>query len=32
MRLGEMDVEAAANAAAGNWKKFECFAWHRRTR
>ena len=29
MRLGEMDLEAAAKAAAGNWKKFECFAWHR---
>jgi len=23
------DVEAAANDAAGNWRKFSCFAWHR---
>jgi hypothetical protein len=29
MRLGEMELEAAAKAAAGNWRKFECFAWHR---
>ena len=29
MRLGEMDLEAAAKAAAGNWKHFECFCWHR---
>ena len=29
MRLGEMELEAAAKAAAGNWQKFECFAWHR---
>ena len=30
MQLGEMDMEAAAKAAAGNWKHFECFCWHRR--
>ena len=29
MNLGEMDLEDAAKAAAGNWKTFECFAWHR---
>ena len=29
MRLGEMELTAAATAAAGNWKHFECFAWHR---
>ena len=29
MNLGEMDLEDAAQAAAGNWKTFECFAWHR---
>lgn len=29
MRLGEMTLEDAAKAAAGNWKQFECFAWHR---
>ena len=29
MRLGEMDLEAAAKAAAGNWQEFDCFAWHR---
>ena len=27
--LGELDLEAAAKAAAGNWRKFQCFAWHR---
>ena len=30
MRLGEMDLEAAAKAAAGNWREFDCFAWHRK--
>jgi len=30
MPLGELDLEAAARAAAGNWRHFECFAWHRR--
>jgi hypothetical protein len=29
MRLGEMELEAAAKAAAGNWRKFECFIWDR---
>jgi len=29
MRLGEMDIEAAAKAAAGNWEEFDCFSWHR---
>ena len=23
------DVEAAAKQMAGNWRKFECFAWSR---
>ena len=30
MNLGEMELEAAAQAAAGNWRKFDSFAWHRR--
>jgi hypothetical protein len=29
MRLGEMELEAAAQEAAGNWQIFECFSWHR---
>jgi len=29
MRQGEMDLEAAARAVAGNWRKFQCFCWHR---
>lgn len=29
MNLGEMDLEAAAKAAAGNWRHFDSFAWHR---
>ena len=29
MKLGEMELEAAAQAAAGNWRKFDSFAWHR---
>lgn len=29
MRLGEMELEAAAKAAAGNWRRFECFVWDR---
>ncbi len=29
MRLGEMDLQTAAKAAAGNWREFECFCWHR---
>ncbi len=28
-RIGTMDLDAAAKQAAGNWRKFECFAWHR---
>jgi len=31
MRLGEMELEAAAKEAAGNWQHFECFSWHRAT-
>ena len=30
MKLGEMELEAAAQAAAGNWRKFDSFAWHRK--
>jgi hypothetical protein len=29
MKLGEMELEAAAKEAAGNWRKFDSFAWHR---
>lgn len=29
MRLGEMELAAAAKAAAGNWLTFSCFSWHR---
>ena len=29
MKLGEMTLEEAAKVAAGNWRKFESFAWHR---
>ena len=29
MRLGEMELEAAAKVAAGNHRTFQCFAWHR---
>ena len=29
MDLSSMDLEAAAQAAVGNWKTFECFAWYR---
>lgn len=28
-RLGELDLEEAAKEAAGNWRKFTCFAWFR---
>lgn len=31
MKLGEMTLEAAAKAAAGNWKQLSSFSWHRRT-
>jgi hypothetical protein len=27
--IGEMDLEAAAEQAAGNWTKFRDFSWHR---
>jgi hypothetical protein len=29
MRLGEMDLEEAAEQAAGNWREFDSFCWHR---
>jgi hypothetical protein len=29
MNIGELDLEHAAQIAAGNWQTFECFAWHR---
>jgi hypothetical protein len=29
--LGELTLEDAANQAAGNWRKFECFVWHRQS-
>jgi hypothetical protein len=29
MRLGELDLEAAAKQAAGNWQHFSCFCWDR---
>lgn len=29
MRLAELSLEDAAREAAGNWRHFECFAWHR---
>lgn len=29
MKLGEMQLEAAAKEAAGNWRQFNSFAWHR---
>ena len=28
-RLGEIDLEEAAEQAAGNWQKFQCFVWYR---
>jgi hypothetical protein len=30
MALGELPLEEAAKQAAGNWRNFECFVWHRR--
>lgn len=27
--LGELDLEAAAKEAAGNWQRFSCFCWFR---
>jgi hypothetical protein len=29
MRLGEVTLEEAAKEAAGNWRKFDSFCWHR---
>jgi hypothetical protein len=29
MLLGELDLEDAANEAAGNWQDFQCFVWFR---
>src|ERR1700676_4962772 len=31
MRLGELDLEDAAQGAAGNWQRFTCFWWDRGT-
>ncbi len=28
-KLGELDLEAAAKEAAGNWRDFNCFVWFR---
>lgn len=28
-QLGELDLKEAAREAAGNWREFECFSWHR---
>lgn len=28
-KLGELDLTSAAKEAAGNWRRFDCFAWHR---
>ena len=30
MTLGELTLEEAAQKAAGNWRRFESFAWFRR--
>ena len=30
-RLGELELDDAAHAAAGNYEKFSCFAWFRRS-
>jgi hypothetical protein len=29
--LGELTLEEAAKQAAGNWRNFDCFVWHRRS-
>ena len=29
MRLGELTLEEAAQEAAGNWQRFQCFVWFR---
>ena len=28
-RIGELDLQEAAELAAGNWRDFECFVWYR---
>ncbi len=28
-KLGELDLKVAAKEGAGNWRRFECFAWDR---
>lgn len=28
-KLGELDLKTAAKEAAGNWRRFDCFAWDR---
>ena len=28
-RIGELDLEGAAELAAGNWRDFKCFVWYR---
>ena len=28
-RIGELDLEEAAEQAAGNWRDFTCFVWYR---
>ena len=28
-RIGELDIQEAAQQAAGNWQNFECFVWYR---
>ena len=28
-RIGELNLEEAAEQAAGNWQNFECFVWYR---
>lgn len=30
--IGELGLAEAAKAAAGNWRKFDCFAWHRESK
>ena len=29
MKLGELDLDQAAQKAAGNWQDFNCFVWFR---
>lgn len=28
-RIGELDLEEAAQSIVGNWKRFQCFVWYR---